>query len=385
MKKAILILLCFAMLVSSVSCVTKKENDNLDAHTHEDQTTVSDIVTPCTHILGEWSVSKDATEREDGEEKRVCSQCDYFETKLIHAKGTDGLSFTLSEDGTSYSVSAGSATEGKVFIPAYYNALPVTSIGYTDMDSEVEPETFEPGEYAFMNCTELKDIVVPPTIIVIGDMAFAGCESLENIVIPPSVTIIGDGAFALCKSLKSIVLPESVKEIGKFAFVLTDEDLFQKYYADIKVSIPNTQVIIILREWQLWMANGVEIYYLDENGNEILIADTYFIDEYCSFDRGYFEIINNNDNTFSVRAGASENKDKWMEKTFDIPQCVSVFVPKSEAKFTVFYTGNSIEEWNTINIVAEGLSDSLIYYYSETEPSESNKYWHYVDGVPTLW
>ena len=25
------------------------------------------------------------------------------------------------------------------------------------------------------------------------------------------------------------------------------------------------------------------------------------------------------------------------------------------------------------------------YYYSENQPTTSRTYWHYVDGVPTLW
>lgn len=435
MKKNILILLCCMMLISTVSCDTNNGNNNSDISTTDIQSTTynttdtttsnttvpssTDTSTPCTHIFGEWSISKAATETEDGEEVRVCSDCGHSETKPVHAKGTEGLSFILSEDEKSYSVNAGSATTGDVFIPAYHNGLPVTSIGYTDMDDEVEPETFEPGEYAFMNCTELKNIVVPPTITVIGDMAFAGCESLEsivipsavtvigdgafagceilkNIVIPPTVTVIGDGAFILCKSLESVVLPESVKEIGEYAFALTEVEFpFSYYNSDIKVSIPNTQIILILREFSSFFSWGVEIYHLDENGCEILMEKIEFDNSsQAPFSNGDFEIINNNDNTFSVRAGDSEDKGKWIDQAFDIPQCVSVFVPKAEDTVTVFYSGNDSEEWDAIDI-AEGnvrltkdnitVKKCVIYYYSETEPSESNKYWHYVDGVPTLW
>ena len=30
-------------------------------------------------------------------------------------------------------------------------------------------------------------------------------------------------------------------------------------------------------------------------------------------------------------------------------------------------------------------SDSYVYYYSETEPTTTGNYWHYVNGVPTIW
>jgi hypothetical protein len=29
--------------------------------------------------------------------------------------------------------------------------------------------------------------------------------------------------------------------------------------------------------------------------------------------------------------------------------------------------------------------DEVVYYYSETEPSEPGNYWHYVDGEATPW
>ena len=365
------------------------------------------------HDYGEWSVAREATEREDGEERRACKNCEHFETKPIYATGTEGLLFTLSQDGTSYSVSAGAAVEGDVFIPAYYNGLPVTSIGYIGFATgDVEPEEIEPGSYAFLSCTNLKTVVIPSTVTVIGDMAFAGCEGLEDVAISPAVTVIGDGAFELCKSLenieipsgvtrigaytfagcevlKSVVIPEGVREIGTGAFALTIEQVFDKYLDDIRVSVPDSDVILILREWQAWTSCGVEIYYFDENGEEILIADTNFGNDYTlPFRDGAYEIINNNDATFTVRAGDPEDREGWTERTFDLPQCTSVYVPKNENGLLVFYGGENIEAWNQIDIHAtgnNGLENPGIYYYSETEPSEANQYWHYVDGVPTVW
>ena len=53
----------------------------------------------------------------------------------------------------------------------------------------------------------------------------------------------------------------------------------------------------------------------------------------------------------------------------------------------VYYEGTA-EEWSSINIDPWS-NDRLInapkYYYSEEQPTESGNYWHYVDGVPTVW
>lgn len=441
MKKAILTLLCFTMLVTTVSCnkidpinldntdknktidaPSLKNDDTTNTIANNHQTTnydTPDTNTTCTHTFSEWIVSKEATEREDGETIRVCSDCGHNETKLMPAKGTEGLVFTLSEDGTSYSVCAGSATEGDVFIPAYHNGLPVTSIGYSGMNDD-EFDTFEMGDYAFLYCNNLTNIVIPSTVTVIGDMAFARCERLENIMIPSTVTIIGDGAFAFCKSLEHIVLPpavtvigdgafmlceslenitipQSVTEIGELAFALSEQETpLGNYHSDIKFSVPNTQLILILREFSHFHGWGVEIYYLDENRSEILIEKISFEDgSRTPFSNGDFEIINNDDNTFSVRAEKHGSGEGWMiEKIFDIPQCVSIFVPKAEDTVTVFYGGNNSEAWDKINIASGNtrlekdnltVKRSVIYYYSETEPNESNKFWHYVDGIPTVW
>lgn len=57
------------------------------------------------------------------------------------------------------------------------------------------------------------EYAVPQGTLAIGDLAFYGCE-LTNITLPDSVTSIGDGAFYSCKGLTSITFPDSVISIG---------------------------------------------------------------------------------------------------------------------------------------------------------------------------
>jgi len=54
---------------------------------------------------------------------------------------------------------------------------------------------------------------------------------------------------------------------------------------------------------------------------------------------------------------------------------------------TVYYTGTA-DEWSRISIGSNCnsyLENATRYYYSESEPTESGNFWHYVDGVPTKW
>ena len=53
---------------------------------------------------------------------------------------------------------------------------------------------------------------------------------------------------------------------------------------------------------------------------------------------------------------------------------------------TVYYKGAAtkwdmmeLEEGNTL------FTEATRYYYSETQPTAEGNYWHYVNGVPTIW
>ncbi len=73
-------------------------------------------------------------------------------------------------------------------------------------------------DYAFKNCVNLTNIIIPDSIIDIGYGAFLFCNNLTSIHIPDRVTSIGNGAFYGCRSLISITIPDSVDLIGMYGF-----------------------------------------------------------------------------------------------------------------------------------------------------------------------
>ncbi len=116
---------------------------------------------------------------------------------------TEGLAYTLSDDGTYYILSGiGTATDTDIVIPATYNNLPVSAI----------------GEKAFLTCVNLISVTIPDSIISIGMTAFGECSGLMEITIPDSVTSIEDYAFAACGNLRSATIGNSVTSIGVYAF-----------------------------------------------------------------------------------------------------------------------------------------------------------------------
>ena len=74
------------------------------------------------------------------------------------------------------------------------------------------------GEFAFADCVNLVDIVIPNSVISIEDCAFADCINLISIEIPNSITDIPDELFGGCSNLNSIVLPDSIFFIGRYIF-----------------------------------------------------------------------------------------------------------------------------------------------------------------------
>jgi hypothetical protein len=76
------------------------------------------------------------------------------------------------------------------------------------------------AEGSFADCKELVTIdFADSTPTLIGAKAFYNCTNLQNLVIPPSVRWIGEDAFSLCSSLGTLDIPNSVQVIGSCAFV----------------------------------------------------------------------------------------------------------------------------------------------------------------------
>ena len=121
----------------------------------------------------------------------------------VNAASVSDLSFTLNDDGKSYSITGcKSSASGSLTIPSTYNGKTVTGIGYE----------------AFDNCTKLTAIIMPDSVTSIGDYAFRDCKNLTSLTIPDGVESIGDNAFMHCIKLTDITIPDRVTSIGFYAF-----------------------------------------------------------------------------------------------------------------------------------------------------------------------
>ena len=95
------------------------------------------------------------------------------------------------------------------------------------------------GPSAFLGCTSLSEIALPPNLTEIGAAAFRKCTSLSEIALPPNLIEIGQYAFSDCTSLTEVTLPVGPVYFGHAAFegcpgvleLPPNEDHFSMQYA----------------------------------------------------------------------------------------------------------------------------------------------------------
>ena len=136
---------------------------------------------------------------------------------------TEGLKFSLSEDGKTYTlVDIADATDKDIVIPAKYMNLPVTVIGDcafegSDIKSVVIPSGVTEIHYAaFADCASLTSVTLPDTLTSIGEYAFYE-TGVKNLTLPSSLKTVGESAFEM-SALETIYVPDSVEELGEYLF-----------------------------------------------------------------------------------------------------------------------------------------------------------------------
>ena len=105
----------------------------------------------------------------------------------------DGIGYWFNEDGNTVSICANSRT-GSDYSGSFHVPESITYDGKQYTVTEV-------GEYAFAECGELLQVILPGTITKIGARAFNECSELRSVLIPTNVSTIGNYAFNRCSKL----------------------------------------------------------------------------------------------------------------------------------------------------------------------------------------
>ena len=255
----------------------------------------------------------------------------------------------LSEDNNGFVIHT--ADSGEKILIGYFGSK--TSITIPDSVTGI-------GDYAFYDCSSLTNVTIPNRVTSIGDYAFYDCSSLMSVTIGNSVTSIGNNAFFGCSSLTSITIPDSVTSIGNNAFFGCSS------LTSITVDENNINYKSI--DGNLYTKDGTTLiqYAIGKKETSFMIPNSvtsigYSAFEYCS-----------------------------SLTSITIPNSVTSvgnYAFYGCSKLTTVYYKGSVQDWAKISIgfSNDNLMFATRYYYSESKPTSSGNYWHYVNGVPTVW
>ena len=293
--------------------------------------------------------------------------------------------------------------------------------------------------HAFYMCTKIVSFTIPNSVTNIEECVFSHCYALESITIPSSVVSIGNQVFLNCRSLSSInvdsanqhyfaqdnvlltkdksillvcvmakegayTIPEGVIEISQCAFdgcrLITE------------INMPST--LKTIGAWAFTSCSKLNSFNVNGNNSFICSKDGVV------FNKNMTNLIvfpGAKSGDYIVPDGVKEISDMAFQYCSNI---TSVILPDGLTKigqysfngcnslswmvlpnsivsirhdaFTggintnLFYKGTE-SQWSNIEFESniDDVIKSTVYYYSETRPTESGYYWHYANGVPTIW
>jgi uncharacterized repeat protein (TIGR02543 family) len=208
------------------------------------------------------------------------------------------------------------------------------------------------GESAFSSCTSMRKADL--NVKNIPNRCFQDCTNLKELNLGNDVETLGSYSFYNCTSLSDIDFGENVQNLGSYAF----------YYCRSldKITVPNS--VSSLGEYCFWECRALKTVIL---GNGITYIPKCCFAQ-CQLD--YLVVPN------SIVEIGEYVFSQW--NTYG-----------NDGDFKIFYEGTA-EQWDLIiNGSESNFTDNgatiQVYYYSEEQPSLVGNYWHYINGVPTLW
>ena len=308
---------------------------------------------------------------------------------LYTKSGKTLIQYAIGKTATSFSIPDSVTSIG---YEAFYHCRSLTSVVIGDSVTSI-------GEYAFWDCRSLTSVIIPDSVTSIGSYAFSDCNSLTSVEIPDSVTSIGYGAFYHCRSL-------TFHEYGKCQYVGNEEN---PYYALIQANAQNYSSYTIHEDTKVIADRA---FYGCARMSSIVIPDSVTsIGDDAFYHCSSLTSVEIPDSVTSIGSHAFAYCSSLTSVVigdsvtsiggyafWDCRSLTSVVIGGSMTSIgmwafhncnsltSVYYKGTA-SEWPAIFIDSYNspLKNATWYYYSETEPTEEDNYWHYVDGEVTIW
>lgn len=315
-------------------------------------------------------------------------------------------------------------------IPSSVVSLGESAFANSKLSSIELPATISSIGIRCFDRTKITNIDLSLTQITkIEDYTFYGCLNLTNVKLSNMVTHIGIEAFYNCTSITEFVVPSSVVSVKRNAFshtmikrltimnpnanveqaILYENEVIEflqlpnlDYRLGLYFSyeIPDSlSEVIILNETELPSSA-----FSDSKIKKITLPNNLITINFSAFeDCTELEELNLPDSITTIGTFVFEGCLKLKSltlplgvteigySTFDFSSLIEVVLHKNITKvssssypegFEFFYMSNE-DDWNNVTYFGD---DSMIYFYSEEEPSTSGNYWYYdIDGNVCKW
>ena len=290
---------------------------------------------------------------------------------------------------------------------------------------------------AFENCRTLENIELPTGLKYVYFNAFFSCSNLKTISIPATVELFEPLALQACTALTTITVDENSPYYSSQDGVLYNSD------KTIMLVCPGAKTgelvvpegVVTLNEYSLYSSCYIESIVLPSTFSEV--DPWVFINcrNLSSF------VVSNDNSSFSSLDGVLFNKDQTVlvayprfknhGGTYTVPNTVTniythafnsctlsllvfpnnvkyfdhesftsatindiaILNPEASIPLDILFDYRDLQHIyvtsenvaNTLNVNMDFAMNHMVYMYSEYQPAEGGYYWHYVDGVITIW
>ena len=283
------------------------------------------------------------------------------------------------------------------------------------------------GSNAFLEATHIKELVIGDSVESIGDYAFNRCTRIYKVTLGAGVTTISDTAFSDCRTIREVYNRSSLNIVAgtKTYGEIAENALYVRTGDEPSKITIDEQGVLYMMEGKKKVVVGAA---LDDYTDILLPDDVYEIASRAFYNEDYVRSIDTGDGCKIIGKNAFRNC-YHLEKVALGKSVISVgsgtfyangvlvtvvirgtlekgvgssafakkrdesgALAKGNKNFAnLFFEGTS-EEWELVKKNFKSGNEDLISnskttisFYSETKPTSSGKYWHYVGETPTLW
>ena len=268
---------------------------------------------------------------------------------LIDSNGTLKLpeSVTTIGEGAFANTASDGVELRRIIIPSTVKEIKANAFNGNSQVEEVVIETKNGkgvttiGDFAFANCTKLKQMQMPDTVSEIGKSLFFGCSSLENVKISKNITEIAYQMFHTCSLLTEIEVPEGVTIIEAGAFngcknlnKITLPSTLQEIVANSFASCSKLKSIDIHKDSNYIYENGIlmnkektEMRFIS---SDVLNSDTFYIPD--GIEKLEYNIFQNESNIKKIVIPASVT---FIEVSFFTGHIEEIEIDEDNPKYMV--------------------------------------------------